>query len=220
MFACAAVAAAGIWALRGDPSRAWVFYAVTLFLAPAAVVAARAADFPYWTERHFLVCVPFLLLLLAGLLARLSRWNRIGAVLATAVLGLYLAGNAIRVYDFLRLGRGHYREAVEYMLAQDPSPVLTVGSDHDFRNSMLLGYYGRALPEDRELVYVPEGAWPSEGPRWLIVHSLDPRYVPEASYVFAGRVEYALAEHFPFSGVSGWHWGLYRRSDRTDGVTP
>jgi len=217
---CAAVAAAGVYRLRSDPSRAWVFFSVTLLLAPAVVVAARAVEFPYWTERHFLVCVPFLLLLLAGVLARLSRKGRIGMTLAVSLLALYLTGNAIRTGDFLRLGRGHYREAVEYMLAHDPSRVLTVGSDHDFRNSMLLGYYARYVPKDRELVYVSEGAWPPEGPRWLITHSLDARHEPERSYVFDGRIEYTLAKHFPFSGVSGWHWCLYRRHDPGVDVTP
>jgi uncharacterized membrane protein len=217
---CAAVAAAGIWTLRNDPSRAWVFFAVTLVLAPAAVVTARAADFPYWTERHFLVCVPFLLLLVAGLLARLSRASRAGAALAFALLALYLAGNTVRVVDFLRFGRGHYREAVEYMVAHDPDRVLTVGSDYDFRNSMVLGYYARFVPKDRSLAYVREREWPPEGPRWLIMHSLDAHYEPPASYVFAGRVEYTLARHFPFSGVSGWHWALYRRVDPADAVSP
>lgn len=217
---CAAVAAAGLWALRNDPSRSWVFYAVTLFVAPAAVVAARASDFPYWTERHFLVCVPFLLLLLASVLARLSRAGRIGAALASALLVLYLVGNAVRVADFLFLGRGHYRDAVEYMVAHDPNRVLTVGSDHDFRNSMLLGYYARFVPKDRELVYVAEGEWPPEGPRWLIMHSQDAGFEPAQSYVYAGRVEYTLAGLFPFSGVSGWHWFLYRRTDPPGDVTP
>jgi uncharacterized membrane protein len=218
--ACAAVAAAGIWGLRGDPSRVWVFYVVTLVLAPAAVVAARASEFPYWTERHFLVCVPFVLLLLAGLLARLSRVSRTGAALALAALALYLGGNALRVADFLRFGRGQYREAIAYLLAHDSARVLTVGSDHDFRNSVLLGYYARFVPADRELVYVAEDAWPADGPRWLIVHSFARGFVPEPSYVFAGRIEYRLAQHFPYAGVSGWHWAVYRRSDGAAGVTP
>jgi uncharacterized membrane protein len=220
LVACAAIAVAGVFQLRGDPSRNWVFYAVTLLLAPAAVVAARAADFPYWTERHFLVCVPFLLLLLAALLARLSRAGTLGAALAFSLLALYLAGNTTRVVDFLRLGRGHYREAVEYMLAHDPERVLSVGSDHDFRNAMLLGYYARFVPKDRGLAYVSEREWPAQGPRWLITHSLDPHHLPPPSYVFAGRVEYRLAKHFPFSGVSGWHWCLYERFDSGSGVTP
>ena len=139
--------------------------------------------------------------------------------LAVSLLALYLAGNAIRTGDFLRLGRGHYREAVLYMLAHDSSRVVTVGSDYDFRNAMLLGYYARYVPKDRELVYVPEDAWPPEGPRWLITHSLDARHEPAASYVANGRVEYTLAKHFPFSGVSGWHWCLYRRHDAADDVT-
>lgn len=217
---CAAVAGAGILGLRRDPSRSWVFHSVTLLLAPAAVVGARAADFPYWTERHFLVCVPFLLLLLGALLARLSRAGTGGALLACTLLALYLAGNAVRVVDFLRLGRGHYREAVAYMLAHDPERVLTVGSDHDFRNSMLLGYYARFVPGDRGLAYLSEREWPPQGPRWLITHSLDPRHEPPPSYIFAGRVEYRLAKHFPFSGVSGWHWCLYRRFDAGTSVTP
>jgi hypothetical protein len=218
--ACAAVAVAGVIGLRSDPSRVWVFYSVTLLLAPAAVVAAKAADSPFWTERYFLVCVPFLLLLLAGVLARLSRNGGVGAALGAALLLLYLAGNGARTADFLRFGRGSYREAVAYMVAHDPSRTVTVGSDHDFRNSMLLGYYRRTVPTDRELVYLSQGAWPPEGPRWLIVRDDDARREPEASLVVAGRIEYGLARHFPFAGVSGWSFALYRRTAPGDAVTP
>jgi len=217
---CTAVAAAGIFTLRADGSRIWVFFAVTLFAAPAVVVAVRAPDFPYWTERHFLVCVPFLLLLAASLLARASRRGRAGAALAAALLALYLAGNALHTADFLRLGRGHYAEAVAYMLERDPEPELTVGSDHDFRNSMLLAFHARALPAGRSLAYLAKDAWPADGPRWLIVHSLAQDYAPAPSYVWAGRVEYELARHFPYAGVSGWHWALYRRSAVAGGVSP
>ncbi len=210
---CAGIAVAGIWRLRRDPSRRWVFYAITLLLAPACVVVARGREFPFWSERHFLVCVPFLLLLLARLLVHVANSGRRGRAAAILFVALYVTGNSVRTFDFLRFGRGQYREAVEYMFAHSTEPAVTVGSDHDFRNSMLLTYYSRFAPKERQLVYVGEDAWPREGPRWLILHSTDEDRVAEPQYVFADRVEYRLAKQFPFSGVSGWRWDLYERRD-------
>ena len=210
---CAGIAAIGAWQLWKSGSREWVFYAVTLLVSPACIVMARAQDFPYWTERHFLVCVPFLLLLLTVVLARVADSGRVGRAAAFSLLALYLAGNSVRTLEFLRFGRGHYRDAVEYIFAHSSASDVSVGSDHDFRNGMLLTYYGRYAPPGRRLVYFSGDGWPREGPQWLIIHSTDESHVASPQHIVDGRIKYVLSKQFPFSGVSGWHWDLYLRAD-------
>lgn len=55
--------------------------------------------------------------------------------------------------EFLKNGRGHYLDAVMYLAEHTKDKIITVGSDHDFRNEMVLSFYAKYLPSGKEIVY-------------------------------------------------------------------
>jgi hypothetical protein len=209
--AAAAVAAAAVGELvaaRRDRPGEWVFFAVACLAGPAALLAAGRRDDHY--PRYFLVAVPFVLLLLARVLARGFRaGGLIRLACAAAVLGS-VAGNGVRVAEFLRHGRGHYRDALAYCLARTPpGRVITIGGDHDFRNRLVIDYHARSFP-DRAIEYVPRDRWSDAEPVWAYIHDFDAKPRP-ADWVLGpnGRL-YRYAATFRYSGLAGWNWHVYR----------
>ena len=194
--------------LRRERSAELWFYAA-LFAATAAAVAAV----PFRSERYFFACAPFALILAAGSLSRLLRGGRAPRAAGAALIGLFALGGAVQVRALATAGRGHYLEAVQRMGAETPGDVVTVGSDHDFRNRLLLDYYATYLPPSKRLEYVTHAQIPANPPDWLILHSFnpDPRQAPAGLSFPGGTPAYRLVEVYPHSGLSGFTWMLYRR---------
>ncbi len=207
--ACAAAigAAAGRISWRaGDED--WLLVLVTVAVAPAIVLGVMR---PAVVEvRYFLIGIALYLVLASRLAAALFRaggWRR---VLCGVGLLLFGIGNAAHTVPFLRYGRGGYAEAVRFMAASSPQPAFSVGSNHDFRNEMILRFYARGLPEGRSLIYMLPGAAPRKGPDWLIFHaSQRPDSVPPSATDVRGN-RYRLAREFESGGISGFWWGVYR----------
>ena len=51
---------------------------------------------------------------------------------------------------------------------------VTVGSDHDFRNRLVIDYYGEERPAGKTIVYVPAPGVASGGAEWFLTHTIDP----------------------------------------------
>jgi hypothetical protein len=206
-----AVAAAALYAifqLRMEEPGERIFHLTALFLAPALVLLALRPRFFYF--RYFLVCLPFLYLLLGGLLAQLSRVKVWGRPLCIALLLLFLAGNAYPIARLLIYGRGQYRAALLYMAERTAGAEIVVGSDKDERNKATLEFHADALPSGKRLVYVSQGSWPDGGPAWFILHCQDLNYRPPARLRVAQGEEYAFSREFAHEGTSGLRWFVYR----------
>jgi hypothetical protein len=113
------------------------------------------------------------------------------------------------------VGRGGYREALGHLAEQTSGNDIILGSDHDFRNKMVLLYYSQFLPAGKRLLYFDQGRWPAGGPEWFVTHSQDTDFKPSERVVVAPQGEYRLERHFPYKGLSGWHWALYRRQGQS-----
>jgi hypothetical protein len=205
--------AAAIGATAGRLSRRagddeWLLVLVTLVVAPALVLGVMR---PSVVEvRYFVVGIALYLVLAARLAAALLRaggWRR---VLCGASLCLFALGNAAHLLPFLRYGRGGYAAAVRFMAESSPNPEFSVGSNHDFRNEMILRFYARELPPGRGLDYVGLKAKPREAPDWVIVLAAQrPEHVQPALTDIRGH-RYRFAREFRSGGISGFWWGVYR----------
>jgi uncharacterized membrane protein len=191
-----------------------VFMAGLLVLPVAVVLKGAIAGQPMFiAPRYFVLLVPFLFLVLAHALNRFWGRGRWGRTCAFFTLMLIACGSLAADAHFLRVGRGHYLQAMSYMYRSTDSPQVSVSSDHDFRNVTLLLFYDRYMPSDKRLAYVSSSLIPYVT-EWFIVHSRgrDPRapalLKPNNSTV------YELVDTYPFNGhLSGFHWSVYRRSE-------
>ena len=206
----AAASIAGLRALAAAGRDEWLGYLVAAFVAPAVLLAAtRPETLPV---RWFVLPIAFAYLAVAAWLAKAidaPDWRR-GAAIAALIA--FAAGNAYRIALLARDGRGDYRAAVRFLAEHEASAEIHVGSDHDFRNRLLLEYYGSELPAGRTIVYVPQIRKRASWPPWVLAH----RYgvqpdAPDAITDPGGRV-YETAQKWPSSDLSGFRWTLYRRA--------
>ena len=111
----------------------------------------------------------------------------------------------------LRGGRGHYLDAVLYMVERTNGPVITVLSDHPLRTGWVLEFYRFFVPPVQQMVIydgtAPRPQWTQGPPMWVIVHSNRRGQPPDQ---FQG---YVFDREFPYYGLSGYSWYLYRRRD-------
>lgn len=186
----------------------FTFFIFVLVIAPALLlIITRPAYFHF---RYFIVCFPFYLLSLSILLARACRSERtIVRVLVLLVMGLYLTGQAYRIAPLLQYGRGGYRAIISTMAVQSTSDVITVASDHDFRNQMILSFYTRFLRGPQRIEYFDQAYLQYATPEWFIVHDLDDSVAPRPSIVIPPDRLYDLVRTEPSSTYSGFRWSLY-----------
>jgi hypothetical protein len=197
-------------ALRArDGDDAWLGFAVTILIAPVAVFAALRPE--VIAVRYFLIGIAFALLLCADLAAAGLRAGGARRALAAALLLAFALGNARLILDFARLGRGGFGAAVAAMAAGTEAPQIVVGSDHDFRNRLVLEFYARRLAPEKPLVYLPHARWPQEGPEWLVRHAARRTSAPAPRMRVDGHA-YALFAEYDHAAISGFYWTLYRRA--------
>jgi hypothetical protein len=191
----------------------WIFFATTLLLAPASVLLMYHAR--YLDPRYFFVVMPFFWLLAARSLARLWTRGVTGRAVAATFTALYVAGGVAHAAPLLRYQRGEYAAAVETIAHLSALSPITIGSDHDVRNRMVLDYYGELLPRECQLLYVPADAWDRRGPEWFLTHLFDDDGAgssPPAT-IAVNAVDYRLVRSFPYGGISGWTWHLYHTTN-------
>ena len=180
-------------------------------LAVSAVVFAAA--FPFRSERYFFAALPFVLSLASRPLVRILRGPAPAKALACGLLALYFLGNGARVRGLADGGRGHYLEAMNMMAAETRGATVTVGTDHHLRNPLLLDFYADRVTPPKRIVHVAYAEMFRDPPEWYLAHTFDtdPRLAP-VGLRFGNGPSYALAGIFPYSGLSGWAWLVYRRS--------
>jgi hypothetical protein len=204
-----AVLVAGSYTLYRDRDEQWLFFCFVLVVAPMLMVIVARPKYLY--VRYFIVCFPFFYLLLSYLLCHLYRSVKNNARwLVVAAVFLLLAGQINRLVPLLELGRGSYRAALTHILENSPEGIVRIGSDHDFRNRMLVDFYAPFLTRSHTLRYIPQTDWHREPPDWILTHSGEVSYQPPPDITVPGVGVYHFFAAYRFSGVSGWNWFLYR----------
>ena len=127
------------------------------------------------------------------------------------MLAATIAGNAVPLAELLRFGRGQYGAAVRYLAQETPEGPIEIGvsGDHDV---LLLRNHAATLRPARDIVFRDPGSPAPQPPLWILGDSQDAAFEPppELRGPFGSR--YALAREFPFGGLSGVSWFVYRRT--------
>ncbi len=174
---------------------------VGLLLSPVMLIAVRDPRFLY--SRYFLICTPFVLLILARWMVTLQvKYIRVGAAVLVC---LWLDGQARMTIDFMRYGRGHYDAAMAHILNHSEGDVIQVASglDRPWRDEMLVGFHGRVGARSVRL-------WGGDEHTEWLVRSSDGGAVPDQVEKFGNTFRHDRA--FPFAGLSGTPWHVYRRA--------
>ena len=186
----------------------WIGDEIQILVAPTVVFAVLRPDVT--ALRYFLIAIAFTLPLLAELLAAGLRRGTIARAVALFAIAAFVVGHARHDAAFLALGRGGYAEAVRTMAAHDPDATIEVGSDHDFRNGLVLRFHARELPPERRLLYRPRSRWRTGGPRWFIIHRAQRPEQPRLALAFATGERFRLLAEYDHAAISGFYWALYR----------
>ena len=189
--------------LLGDLREA-AFFAIAIALAPALVLAVLdESRLPTLGPRYFVGPSFAFLILFARALA--SRFERLPArVLFAAYLTLGSAGSVLFAAD----GRGDYRGALAFMDANSEREQVTVSTDHDFRNWILLRHYRRLIRPPRRLMYVPGGLAALRPTEWYLVHGV-PGSAPAPEFVRQAGRRYRRVATFGASQLVGFRCTLY-----------
>ena len=130
--------------------------------------------------------------------------------MSALLMAVMLAGNIVHAARFTLIGRGHYLQALRYILRESPVEPIHVASNSDFRTSLLLAFYTRYLPRERQIVYHSRQEM-NRSPTvdWWIVEFLDRhQHVPQQLDTAHGS--FALQRYYDFYGPSGCGWAVYR----------
>jgi hypothetical protein len=207
------VIVAGVIRQFRQGSDEWIFRLVVLLLAPVLLTLVQNSGAVYY--RFFVICFPFFYLLLAEQIDLAWRSSSLKRTLATLLLVAITCVQTGRTAHFLKYGRGDYLHAVLFMAANSSSEQLHLGSDHDFRNKMILFYYQFFLPKEKPLVYHDWNTWPKDGVDWVIGHL----HEPKPQFIRDGFVYRWEKTYRHFGGDAGTTWHLYRKIGPAN-VTP
>jgi hypothetical protein len=206
------VVGAGLFALaRRGADIGWAFL-VTILVSPVVLRALQPSELNF--ERYFVLSAAFGLLLVARLLGFVAARGRAGALIAALLALVVVGGSAPRIARLLAEQRGHYRQALGLMLSESSAAQVSVSSDHDFRNGLLLRHFAERLRVQHRVAYVPQGTWTGSGPDWFIEHRLEGQPGPADALQDPLGNRYTLYAEYPSAPLSGFRWYLFRRVER------
>jgi hypothetical protein len=190
----------------GEPREA-AFFAVAIVLAPALVLSVLdESRLPTLGTRYF-VCPSFAFLILFAR-ALGSTFERLAA---RALFVAYLALGTATSVLFAGDGRGDYRGAVAFMAAHSEQDPITVSTDHDFRNRIMLRHYRHLVEPPGRLVYVPGAGAASRPTEWYLAHRV-PGAAPAPEFVLHAGRRYRQVAAFGASALIGFRCYLYHRA--------
>src|SRR5687768_5348101 len=91
-----------------------------------------------------------------------------------------------------------------------PAGQITLCSDHDGRNVLLVYHHGPAAIHPRSFQYLPRNELPAEGAQWLLVHRLEHAAIPANELLDDRGNPYRLEKIFRHAPLSGGDWYVYR----------
>lgn len=199
----------GLFALwRRGGWRVAVFYVLIIGVTPG--LGMLASKFTLLFPRYFLLNAALALPLIAHGLAWVWQTGRGGRMIVTVALAGFLLGNAFPVARLAQDGRGQYSAALREIASHAQAREISLSSDHDFRNHLLIDYYRAAAGEGHEFVYYSVEQAPPWGVQWVLFHRFEGDEPPPAVIADARGNQYVREYHYPHAALSGWDWYVYR----------
>ncbi len=195
--------------LSKERGKLHLFYFSVIFFAPLAFIAVLNPAVLFL--RYFYVSIVFSFVLLGAYLSRLWEKSLASKILALCLIVLFFLGNVIKLVPFTVFARGNYVVGLEYIEEHSANKPALVGSNHDFRTTMMFEYYLPRLHLESVIRYVKSGELSGQKPEWFIVQSDDSAYrAPEIYSPRAGLI-YLRKISLPHVAPSGLSWHIYRK---------
>ena len=185
------------------------FYLLIIFIVPVLFVLILQPR--VLLLRYFLVSLLFSLFIFASFLRRMFEGRAKQRFLACAAVFFIFYGNLTHIIKFLNNGRGEYAEAISYIASQTDSDKITIASDHDFRNQMLIDFYSAKLNVKDRVFYTEQGRQEDSVFDWYLLHSQDSKFKPP-KVIRLNESDFLLRKTFEYTALSGWDWHIYRRA--------
>lgn len=204
----------GLKTVRGVDAGLFILFLSGILIVPGLGVLIelrRALMEPRFFPRYFLVSIILFLLLCGWVVGEQYQKGATRRLAAAVIVIGYLLGNLWHAAAFITVGRGHYRDALNYMARETGDSTIRVSSNSDFRTRVLLAFYGRYLPTDKTVIFYQRTSPRVAEAGWRIREDLEPtRRVPREIDDGRGH-RFRLMERYSFHGLSGCQWSLYER---------
>jgi hypothetical protein len=199
--------------IRAGRSDAWFLFLV-VFCAP--VILLFVVQPHVFVLRYILLSSVFSYLLAGGFLARMYRRDSAGAAASSILIVAFVIGNGFLFQKLVVSGRGQYREALEFIAENSPQKEIYIGGNQDFRNALLVEYFGERSNTGKSFHYV-EGQYPeTTKAEWVIIQTQDQLLKPEAKLSDGNLTLSAVFDSAPLSGL---RWFVYCRGTACPVIT-
>lgn len=160
--------------------------------------------------RYFYLSAIMAVVLLSIWFARLLAVAGLKRLTAIGLIAVITAMNGWQLARFAKYSRGDLQSGVRLICSVDQREI-TVAGDHLFRDQMIISYFGPRECQSKALHYIQAGKPSASAAEFLVRQSQDTGFVPPTNVKLDGQ-SYILSGSFPYSGLSGWSWFIYRRS--------
>jgi hypothetical protein len=180
-----------------------VLFVVGIVVSPAALAVVQPTNL--YMERYFLVSMVLWLVLFAWVVAWLLAGGGGLRIAGAGLLVAFSLANGARVAGLLEHGRGGYQAALRWMVAHTTGDVTAIASDHDFRNRLVVEYFGPRM--SKPVRYVSRA---DQSPtQWYLVQKSAGE--PALPRLVVPRGSYRLVGSYPTAMLSGLAWFVYER---------
>lgn len=203
----------GAYLFYHDKNKLGSFIIAVLFVPPFIIIFIIWPTIYYF--RYLVVTYPFFYLMLSFMLGKLYSKGSKYSYMTILLISFYLIAQCFQLLPLFRYGRGNYQGILAEISNKSSESILKIGSDHDFRNKMLLSFYQRFLPPHQSLYYIDQKFWNFDPPEWIIIHKTDRTFEPEPFIRAWDQHIYELTKSEGSSGESGFSWFLYHNTSIT-----
>jgi len=199
-----------LYAVERRGTAEWQFFNIVVGIVP---ISAIFLPLPFLNPSYLVLTLPFVYLLMASSLSNFISHGKLWPALSVLLIIFFCFFSIKEFNKHLELGRGNPLGAMQYIVNKTKGPIISITSDHDFRNEKLINFYQKfiILIPGRKIEYV-RSLDNTQHPEWLIIHDPNPDTQPFNKFIRLDSDTYHLEYVFRHASViSGWSWFIYRK---------